>query len=87
MYSIEGNTDDKPNGHFYLTPSGMEKVAREVITTHFGWSGNKREFYLRDNLPRIWAYHDILSEGFVDVAKGPVILKTLLGDVELNNGL
>ena len=76
-----------PNGHFYMTPSGMERVAREVITTHYGWTGNKREFFLRDNLPRIWAYHDVLNEGFVDVAKGPVILKSLIGDVDLNNGL
>jgi len=43
--------------------------------------------FLRDNLPKVWAYHDVLNEGFVDVAKGPVILKSLIGNVELNNGL
>lgn len=86
-FAVEGNTDEEPNGHYYLTPKGMERVAREVITTHFGWTGSKREMYLRDNLPKVWAYHDILNEGFVDVAKGPVILKSLLGSTELNNGL
>lgn len=86
-FAVEGNTDEKPNGHFYLTPKGMERVAREVIQTHYGWYGEKRERYLRDNLPRIWAYHDILNEGFVDVAKGPVILKSLIGNEVLNNGL
>ena len=86
-FSVEGNTNGSPNGHFYLTPKGMEQVAREVVQTHYGWTGNKREFYLRDNLPRIWAYHDILNEGFVDASNGPVILKSLIGDAELNNGL
>lgn len=87
QYAVEGNTNDEPNGHFYLTAKGMENVAREVISTHYGWSGNKREFFLRDNLPKLWAHHDVLNEGFIDVAKGPVILKSLVGDVELNNGL
>ena len=87
QYAVEGNTKDHPNGHFYLTARGMESVAREVITTHYGWTGNKREFFLRDNLPKLWAYHDVLNEGFIDVAKGAVILKSLVGDVELNNGL
>jgi hypothetical protein len=86
-FAVEGNTEGTPNGHFYLTPKGLEKVAREVITVHYGWNGNKREFFLRDNLPKLWAYHDILNEGFIDVQKGPVLLKSLLGDVELNNKL
>jgi len=38
-FAIEGNTDENPNGHFYLTPKGIERVAREVIGTHYGWTG------------------------------------------------
>lgn len=41
-YAVEGNLANEPNGHFYLTPKGMESVAREVIGTHFGWTGNKK---------------------------------------------
>ena len=87
QYAVEGNTNNQPNGKFYLRAQDMEKVAREVITTHYGWTGNKREFFLRDNLPRLWAYHDILNDGYIDVSKGTTILRSLVGDVELNNGL
>lgn len=87
QFAVEGNTDGKANGHFYLTTKGMEKVAREVVQDHFHSDANKRESYLSDNLPRLWAYHDLLNEGFVDVNKAPVILRSLLGDTEINNGL
>lgn len=42
-YTLEGRTNDEPNGHFYLTKNDAEKVAKEVVGTHFGWSGDKRD--------------------------------------------
>ena len=42
-YTLEGNTDGKPNGKFYLTKKGAESVAREVVGTNFGWKGDKRD--------------------------------------------
>jgi hypothetical protein len=86
-FSVEGRTNDKPNGHFYMLSKDMERVSREVIQTHFGWTGNDREFYLRDNLPRLWGYYDLLNEGFLEVAKANVLLHHLVKDVDLNNGL
>jgi hypothetical protein len=86
-YSVEGRTNDKPNGHFYILSKDMEKVAREVVQTHFGFIANKREFYLRDNLPRLWGYYDMLNEGFIEASKAHVLLHALVKDVDLNNGL
>lgn len=31
QYATEGNTNNEPNGHFYLDAKKMEKVAREVV--------------------------------------------------------
>ena len=45
-YALEGKTDGEPNGHFYLTKSGIEAVSREVVGTHFGWSGDKRNKFV-----------------------------------------
>jgi hypothetical protein len=45
-YSLEGKTDGEPNGHFYLTKSGIEAASREVVGSHFGWTGKKRDDYV-----------------------------------------
>ena len=87
QYAIEGNTGDKPNGHFYLGKKQMERVSREVIGTHFGWKGKKRDKYMKEKFDKLWKHFDVMNEGFVDVDKGPVFLKSLLGDVEINQGL
>ena len=45
-YSLEGNTDGEPNGHFYLDRAGANSVAREVVNSHLGFHGAKAEAYL-----------------------------------------
>lgn len=42
-YTLEGRTNDQPNGQFYLTKKDAERVAKEVVGTHFGWKGDKRD--------------------------------------------
>jgi len=42
-YTLEGRTNDEPNGKFYLTKDGAKEVAKEVVGTHFGWTGDKRD--------------------------------------------
>jgi len=86
-YSLEGNTDGEPNGHFYLDRKAINAVSREVIGTHFGWTGEKRENYLKENVPKLWKYYDLLGEGFIDAAKGSPFLRSLLGEPEISNGL
>ena len=86
-YSLEGNTDGEPNGHFYLDRTGANSVAREVINTHFGWHGAKAEAYLKENVPKFWNHYDVLGEGFIDIQKGTLFLRSLLGENEMNNDL
>ena len=45
-YSIEGRTDDLPDGNFVLSKEGARKAATEVVGTHFGWTGEKRDNYV-----------------------------------------
>lgn len=42
-YALEGNTDDKPNGHFYVTKSAAAEACDEVVDTHFGYKGQKKQ--------------------------------------------
>ena len=86
-YSIEGNTNGEPNGHFYLDRAGANSVAREVVNSHLGFHGAKAEAYLKENVPKFWNHYDVLGEGFIDVEKGTSFLRSLLGEVELNNVL
>jgi len=34
-----------------------------------------------------WSSHDVLDQGWIPVAKGAVLLKQILGEVEINNRL
>jgi len=47
-YAIEGRTDDEPNGNFVLSREGALAVAKEVVGTHFGWTGEQRDQYAKD---------------------------------------
>jgi len=38
-------------------------------------------------MKEIWTKHDVLNQGWIPVAKGPVLLKSLVGEVEMNNKL
>lgn len=88
-YSLEGRntTTGTPNGHFFLTKDAMRSVSKEVVGTHFGFKGKKRENYLNEKFPTLWAQADVNKEGFLDVERGPVFLRNLLDSVELSNGL
>ena len=86
-YALEGKTDGAPNGKFYLDKSGMRAVSSEVVGTHFGFKGKKREKFLNQKFPELWANADVNKQGFLVVEKGPPFLRSLLDSVELSNGL
>lgn len=86
-YSLEGNTDGQPNGQFYLDKDGARAVSREVVETHFGFHGAKRDNYVDQRLSEIWKNIDVNGDGTIDVQKGPVLLRMLVGDTEVANGL
>ena len=86
-YSIEGRSDDLPDGNFVLSRDGATQAATEVVGTHFGWSGTQRDNYVKQRMNEFWSSHDVLDQGWIPVAKGAVLLKQILGEVEINNRL
>jgi hypothetical protein len=86
-YSLEGNDNGQPNGNFYLDKDGAKAVAQEVVGTHFGFHGAKRDSYVSQRLPEIWKNIDVNNDGIIDVSKGPTLLRMLVGDSEVSNGL
>jgi len=86
-YSVEGNNDNEPNAKFYLRRDGAFKVGQEIVGTHFGWTGEKRDQYVTSRLSELWGNYDVNGEGFIEVARGPPLFRTLLGEVEISNKL
>jgi len=76
-YALEGKLEDGsgPNGQFYLTKSATSDVASAVVEQHFGWKGEKRDKFVKEQMSKIWPHIDILNEGFIDVSKGENLLR------------
>ena len=74
-YAIEGRSDDEPDGNFVLSKSGALSVAKEVVGTHFGWSGEQRDDYAQSRLNEFWSSQDVINEGFIPVSKGAILMK------------
>lgn len=86
-YALEGNSNGKPNGHFFLNREGVTAVAKEVVQTHLGFKGEKLNSYLKQNLPGLWERYDVMGEGNLDADRVAVLLRQLLGQVEIAIGL
>lgn len=86
-YALEGKTDGSPNGKFYLDKSGAANVASEVVGTHLGFSGEKKESFLAGKFDKLWNHYDVLGQGWIAIEKGAPFLRQILGENELSNGL
>ena len=87
-YAIETrDTDGKPSGKFYLDMNGAYALAREVIKTHLGFSGDKLEKFFNENVPQAWARHDVNNEGKIEAMKGPAFCRLVVGNLEAGFGL
>ena len=62
-WAIEGNTDGAKNGHFFMTKDLTHQAANEVVETHLGFHGDKRDSYINERLDALWNHHDVLHEG------------------------
>jgi hypothetical protein len=85
-YAIE-NRDKagNPSGDFILDRKGAQKVAEEVVGTHFQFTGDAKFDFLKSKFPALWKHYDVNDQGFLVVSKMPQFLKQLIGDVEVNN--
>jgi len=74
-YALEGKTDGAPNGKFYLDKSAAKAVASEVVGTHLGFSGDKKESFLAGKFDKLWNHYDVLGQGWIAVEKGAPFLR------------
>lgn len=87
-WAIEGkNEDGSKNGKFFMTKDLTREVASEVVQTHMGMTGSAKDAYVNEKLDELWKKYDNLNEGFVPAERIPVLLKSMVGEVETNNGL
>jgi len=52
-----------------------------------GFTGEKLNSYLKQNLPGLWNRYDVMGEGNLDADRVAVLLRQLLGQVEIAFGL
>ena len=50
-------------------------------------TGEKRDAYINKRFDKLWSHFDVNGEGFVAVARVPPMLRMLVGENEVNNGL
>ena len=86
-YAVEGNNEGVPTGNFYLTKAAGERISKEVVQTHLGFTGKKRDDYVKENFPEVWGKLDVNGDGFIKDQMGTTLTRMMVGDVELNNGL
>jgi len=86
-YAIEGKTDGNPNGSFFLDKAAAAAVSSEVVGTHFGFTGDKKEKFLAGRFDKLWNHYDVLNQGFIAVERGAPFLRSLVDENELANGL
>lgn len=70
-----------------MTKDLTHQAANEVVETHLGFHGEKRDSYIGERLDALWNHHDVLHEGFIEVDKAAVLLRSLIGEVESQIGL
>jgi len=87
QYALEGRTDGKPNGHFYMTKDLIEKATDEVVGTHYKYDGDKKNQKVHEAITELWPKYDQLNEGFIEVSRAAVFLRNALGNVVTSIGL
>ena len=87
-YAIEGRgADGEKTGKYYMDRSSTSQVAREVVSTHMGYKGEKLDNYVSSKMGEIWPLYDDQNKGYIEADRAPVVLRRVVGDVEIANGL
>ena len=82
-YAVEGKTNGAPNGHFWMTKNALIECAKEVVQTHMGFKGAKRDNFVKQQFNKYFPYHDVLNEGYLDISRSSVLLRQMLEGVEI----
>lgn len=86
-YATEGEANNLPNGHFWVTKADGKRVAKEVVQTHLGLKGDGADGYLNENFEALWNKYDVNEEGRVEIDRMPMFLRAICGSAEACAGL
>ena len=87
-WAIESRKDDgTKSGLFYMTKDLTKKAAEEVVESHHKFKGKDRDDYISQHFDKVWAHYDVNHDGFIEVDRVAVLLRTLIGEVEASFGL
>lgn len=89
-YSIEGRDKktNTPNGHYYIDKHGMEMVSRAAMKQNLeGLKDKQLDKLVAERFPSLWSDADVNKDGFVEVERAPMFVRTMVGDVEAAEGL
>ena len=81
-YATEGETNNHPNGHFWVTHADAQRVAAEVAETHMGLKGDAATSYVKTNFEELWKKYDVNEEGRIEIDRMPTLLRTWCGSAE-----
>lgn len=92
-YAVEGNTDKihkgkgDPNGKFYVDKANLYAASQEVVNTHLGLDGEKRDKFVDSKFDSLFSHYDVNQEGYLEVERAPMFLRQILGENEISSGL
>lgn len=62
-------------------------VGKEIAETHMGFHGSKRDAFVAKQFNTYYEWADNLGDGFLPVQRAAVLLRQMLGQVEIAEGL
>ena len=86
-YAIEGKGADGKNGHFFMTKDITKAACNEVVESHLGFKGAKKDTFIGERFDKLWAHYDILKDGYIEVERAAPLIRSLIGEVESQIGL
>ena len=85
-YATEGESNGKPNGHFWVTEADAKRVAAEVAQTHMGVKEGADSF-VESNFVPLFKKYDLNEEGRIEIDRMPTLLRSFCGSAEGCAGL
>ena len=80
-YAREVKTDGKLTGAMFCNRDDAFAASTEVVQTHFKYSKEKAEKWLKDNtFADTWTHYDVNKDGLVEVERMPMFLRSVTGN-------
>ena len=76
-----------PGGKVWLNEVNAKKAATEAVRTYFGFTGDKLNNYVKENVEPAWKHFDVLNAGQIDIEQGPQFLRYVINSPEFTFGV